>query len=271
MVNIRKVSPDDFSALQYLWTSIFHDDELFLSAFFSNLSTAIEAFAAEDDGQFIGAAYILDIFTFKSGKTALPCPYIYAIGVHPEFRGQGIGKKLTIACRDYCSEKYGFSCLVPATAELFDYYRQLDYVSAICVDEHTIEREGAVNAEISEIGPEKYGELREQLLAGQPHMEYSLPALCFLERLCDMSGGGLYLLKSNEDYAIAAFEYSDTMFVKELLCSNNNARGFAAALLWHEDCDSLTYRTITTENPKDFGMLSKPLGNDPIYMGPAFD
>ena len=105
MVNIRKVSADDFSALQDLWTSIFHDDELFLSAFFSNLSTAIEAFAAEDDGQFIGAAYILDIFTFKSGKTALPCPYIYAVGVHPEFRAKASAKNspspaATIAARN---------------------------------------------------------------------------------------------------------------------------------------------------------------------------
>lgn len=271
MVNIRKVSPNDFSALRDLWTSVFHDDEFFLSAFFSNLSPVIEAFAAEDDGQFIGAAYILDIFTFKSGKTELPCPYIYAVGVHPEFRGQGIGKKLTIACRDYCSEKYGISCLVPATEELFDYYRQLDYVSALCVDEHTIEREGAVNAEITEISPEKYGELREQLLAGHPHMEYSIPALRFLERLCDMSGGGLYLLQSNEDYAIAAVEHTETMFIKELLCSNDNARGFAAALLWQEDCDNLTYRSFTKENPRDFGMLSNPLENGPIYMGPAFD
>jgi len=271
MINIRKVSSDDFSALRDLWTSVFHDDEFFLTAFFSNLSPAIEAFAAEYDGQFIGAAYILYIFTFKNGETVLPCPYIYAVGVHPEFRGQGIGKKLTIACRDYCSEKYGLSCLVPATAELFDYYRRLDYVSALYADEHTIEREGAINAEISEIGPEKYGELREQLLAGQPHMEYSLPALRFLERLCDMSGGGLYLLQSNDDYAIAAVEYAETMFIKELLCSNDNARGFAAALLWHEDCDSLTYRSFTKENPRDFGMLSKSLGNAPIYMGPAFD
>ena len=271
MVNIRKVSADDFSALQDLWTSVFHDDEFFLSAFFSNLSSVIEAFAAEDAGQFIGAAYILNIFTFKNGETTLPCPYIYAVGVHPEFRSQGIGKALTLACRDYCNEKYGVSCLVPATEELFDYYRQMDYVPAIYTDEHTIEREGAINAKISKITSEKYGELREQLLADRPHMEYSPPALHFLEKLCDMSAGGLYLLQTNEDYAIAAVESIETIFVKELLCSNDNARGFAAALLWHEDCDSLTYRTFTKENPKDFGMISKPLGNAPIYMGPAFD
>ena len=102
-------------------------------------------------------------------------------------------------------------------------------------------------------------------------MEYSPPALHLLEKLCDISGGGLYLLQSDDNYAIAAVENTETLFIKELLCSNDNVRGFAAALLWHEDCDSLTYRTFTKENPKDFGMLSKPLVGDSIYMGPAFD
>ena len=275
MANIRKVNFDDYSALQNLWTSVFHDDEFFLSAFFSTLAPVMEAFAAEQDGQFIGAAYILDIFTFKNGETALPCPYIYAVGVHPEFRGLGIGKALTAACRDYCAEKYSVSCLVPAGNELFEYYKHAGYIPAFYVSEHTLEREGAINAKVSEITPEKYGELREQLLSDRPHMEYSIHALRFLEKLCDIAVSGLYLLQSGDNYAIAAVENTETMFIKELLCSNDNARGFAAALLWHEDCDRLIYRTPANEkhpeSTKALGMLSNSLYDGPIYMGPAFD
>lgn len=275
MTAIRKVNSNDVSELKKLWAAVFYDDDLFLSAFFSTLSTVTEAFAAEDDGQIVGSAYILDILTYRNGDTSLPCPYIYAVCVHPEYRGQGIGKALTIACRNYCSEKYGVSCLAPADEGLFDYYRRVGYAAALYADECAIEREGAIKAELTPISPEKYGELREQLLADKPHMEYNVPALYFLKELCELTGGGIYMLRSDDAYAIAACENTETLFVKELLCSNDNARGFAAALLWHEDCDSLTYRTPTkapnSESTKAFGMLSKSLFDGPIYMGPAFD
>ncbi len=275
MVNIVKVNPTDFTQLQKLWSDVFHDDDIFLSAFFSELSSAATIFAAEQDGLCIGSAYVLDILTFKNGNESLPCPYIYAVGVHPEYRGQGIGKALTAACRDFCTEKYGVSCLVPASAELFDYYKNEGYSSAIYVDEVYMERQGGVKAEISSITHEKYAELRETLLTDLPHMEYHPAAIRFFARLCDIQDGDLLLMRSNDSYAIAAYECSEHLFVKELLCSDGNAQGFAASLLWHLDQEELYYRTPANkkhpEIAKAFGMLSNSIHNGPIYMGPAFD
>ena len=271
MPEIRKINADNYSELQKLWTDIFHDDEIFVSDFFSLMANNIEAFAAEQDGLFVGSAYILNILTFKNGEDALPCPYIYAVGVHPEYRGQGIGKALTAACRDFCTEKYGVSCLVPASAELFEYYKREGYVPAIYNEESSIEREGAVKAEVTSISAEEYGKLREKLLSDFPHMVYNESAIHFLDKLSDE----LLLIRSEDAYAIAAYECRDTLFVTELLCSDGNARGFAAALLWHLDAEELTYRTTAkemhSENAKTFGMLSKSLCDGPIYMGPAFD
>ena len=271
MTEIRKINTDNYAELQKLWTDIFHDDELFVSDFFSLFADSIEVFAAEQDGLFVGSAYILNIFAFKNGEATLPCPYIYAVGVHPEYRGLGIGKALTAACRDFCTEKYGVSCLVPADAELFEYYKCAGYIPAIYTEENSIEREGAVKAEVTSIPAEEYGKLRKELLSDIPHMEYSDSGLRFLEKLSDQ----LLLIRSDDAYAVAAYECRDTLFVTELLCSDGNTRGFAAALLWHLDAEELTYRTVAkemhTENAKAFGMLSKSLYDGPIYMGPAFD
>ena len=271
MSEIRKISTDNYAELQKLWTDIFHDDELFVSDFFSLLSGNMEVFAAEQDGLFVGSAYILNTFTYKNGETALPCPYIYAVGVHPEYRGQGIGKALTSACRDFCTEKHGVSCLVPADSKLFEYYKSAGYIPAIYTEENSIEREGAVKAEVTSISAEEYGKLREELLANIPHMEYNESALRFLENLSDR----LLLIRSEDSYAIAAYECRDTLFATELLCSDRNTRGFAAALLWYLDAEELTYRTIAkemhSENAKAFGMLSKAIYDGSIYMGPAFD
>ena len=113
--------------------------------------------------------------------------------------------------------------------------------------------------------------MREKLLANVPHMKYNDSSLRFLEK----NSYDLLVIRSDDAYAIAAYECRDTLFVTELLCSNENVRGFAASLLWHLDAEELTYRTITkemrTENAKAFGMLSKSISDGPIYMGPAFD
>ena len=271
MTEIRKISTDNPKELQKLWTDVFHDDEIFISDFFTFLADDMTAFAAEQDGLYVGSAYVLNIFTYTNGGVALPCPYVYAIGVHPEFRGQGIGKALTVACRDFCAEKYGVSCIVPANAELFEYYKDVGYVTAIYTAEYTIEREGAVKAELTSISAAEYGQLREELLANVPHMKYNDSALRFLEKISE----DLFVIRSDDAYAIAAYECRDTLFVTELLCSNENVRGFAAALLWHLDAEELTYRTLTkdvpAENAKSFGIVSRSISDSPIYMGPAFD
>jgi len=271
MTEIRKIDTNNYAELQKLWTDIFHDDEIFVSEFFSLLSDSLDVFAAEQDGLFVGSAYILNIFTYKNDDTALSCPYIYAVGVHPEFRGQGIGKALTAACRDFCTEKYGVSCLVPANAELFKYYKSTSYINGIYTAEYTIEREGAVKADVTSISAEEYGKLREELLVNVPHMEYNEPALRYLAKLSD----NLLLIRSDDAYAIAAYEYRENLLVTEFLCSDENTRGFAAALLWHLDEEELTYRTVAkemhSENTKVYGMLSRSLYDVPIYMGPAFD
>ncbi|MDD6189654.1 MAG: GNAT family N-acetyltransferase [Clostridiales bacterium] len=278
IANIRQASADDIPELKKIWTDIFGDDGLILSAFFSELYSYATIFVAEDDKQLIGSAYVLDICTLKIPNTApVSCPYIYAVGVIPGHRHNGVGKQLTLACRDFCREKFGISCLVPAENSLFDYYEQnADYAFAFSLSEFSFEAEGAVSAEVSAIDSEKYGELREKLLDSLPHLEFNAAALRFFETLCKEGYGGLYLIKSADAYAIAACEDIDgELIIKELLCSDSNARGHAAALFWYLDYESGRYRTPENkehpESTRSFGMLSKSISGEPFYFGPAFD
>ena len=276
-MKIRVANSSDIPRLEEIWIEIFGDSYGFLSRFFDILFPASVAFAAEESGQLIGSAYVLDICALKSGGTSLPCPYIYAVGVLPEFRGNGIGKQLILACRDYCRENYGASCIVPAGSSLFDYYHNTaDYLPAFYASDFDIEAEGSVKAAITQIDAEKYGELREKLLGDKAHLAFSSAGLCFLESLCQMQDGGLYILNADDSYAIAACEIGDNgLCIKEILCTDDNTRGFAAALMWHFDCDHCSYRTPANEkhpeSTRAFGMLSKQIFTGPLYFGPAFD
>ena len=277
MADIRIACGEDIPGLREIWSKIFGDSERFTELFFSRLLPSAAVFAAVQDGLLIGSAYILDIFTLKNGADELSCPYIYGVGVLPEFRGLGIGRQLTLACRDHCGEKYGQSCLVPAERRLFDYYERFtDYIPSFSVSEFELEPEVAALAEISRISGEEYGGLREKLLSPLPHLKFSAAALSFLEGLCALSEGGLYLLKSADACAVAACEDADgELYIKELLCSDGNSRGFAAALLWHLDYGSGSCRAPANEkhpeSVKAFGMLSKSVKGGPFYFGPAFD
>lgn len=276
-MNIRKACSADITELQEIWSGIFGDSYRFLDSFFSLLFPVSTAFVADDDGQLIGSAYIIEISTLKNKDVSIPCPYIYAVGVLPEFRGKGIGKQLILACRDYCREKGWASCLVPADSGLFDYYeRSAAYVPGFTVSEYELEQEGAVKAEISAIDAEKYGELREKLLTDTAHLEFNSVGLKFWKSICEIQDGGFYKLSAENSYAIAACEFGDEgFFIKELLCSDDNARGFAAALLWHFDYDTGYYRTPANakhpESTRTFGMLDSVVSGGPHYFGPAFD
>ncbi len=277
MAVIRKAEIKDIPSLKKIWVTIFGDGGDFLSIFFDELFPAATTFVAVDDDKIIGSAYVLEISSLKNGAEQLPCPYIYAVGVLPEFRGSGIGKQLVLASRDYCNEKYGISCLVPADKALHSYYTEnAGYISAFELSEYDIELEGTINADISQISAADYGELREKLLSDIPHLCFDEHGTRFLESLCELFGGELYLLKFNNEFAVASCEDCENgLYIKELLCSDDKHRAFASALLWKLEYKAGHYRTIADkkhpESISAFGMLSKSITDEPLYFGPAFD
>lgn len=281
MTDIKIIGPDKLAQFKEIWKSVFCDDESFFKLFFNEFSDTFSGFITYENEIPVGSACVIDVFSLKNGITSLPCPYIYALGVLPEHRSKGIGTQLITACRDHCADKYGISCIVPSEPSLFDYYsRTADFMTSFIADDVYLEREGAVAASLKRITPEYYGQLRETLLADIPHMELSAAGLRFIDGLCKLNYSedcGLYFLQTDNAYAIAMFDDDDgTMFLREIIASDGNERGFAAAMLWSFDYTAGRYRCPVTnkkhpESTRAFGMLSKQISGGPFYFGPAFD
>ncbi len=77
----------------------------------------------EMGGVIVGIAHILPV---KCG--ALRGGYIYAVGVLPEHRGQGVFDRLMKKCEALCQD---FACLIPATKTLAETYRRRGYTEKI--------------------------------------------------------------------------------------------------------------------------------------------
>ena len=81
------------------------------------------AFVGEIDGRIVGMAFLVS----KGNPTTIypaDWSYIRMVGVHPDFRGKGIGKKLTCMCIDEAREN-GEKIIGLHTSEVMDSARHV--------------------------------------------------------------------------------------------------------------------------------------------------
>ena len=274
MTGVRPARPAELPALKALWQAVFGDEAAFVESFYAHLLPASRVLAAEREGRPVGAAYVVDCFTLVGADGGgRPCPYVYAVAVEAAQRGLGLGKNLSLAAASLCREAGRLSCLVPASAGLFDFYaRFAGYSPAFAVCEG--EAPAAGGCAPAPLSPAAYLAEREKRLAGRGHLRPSPEAMDFWEASLRMEGGGFFRLTlPGGETALAAVELTEQgPFAKELLCTPGREAAFAAALAAHDSRESCRWRCppggAGAERP--FGMLSEAV-SAPLYFGPAFD
>ncbi len=133
----RRGSTDDFDQLKELgivsysefskvltpgnWQEM--DNNLHSNERLADIITRSKIFVCEANDRLIGMAYLL-----PSGNPTNLYPadwsYIRMVGVHPQYRGRGIGKKLTGMCIDFAKEK-GEKTIALHTSEVMDAARHV--------------------------------------------------------------------------------------------------------------------------------------------------
>ena len=99
--DIREYNAEDIPALSRLWEKTFEDSPALIADFFRLLPDMGTGLAAVQNGEIVGAAYVIMGMELLCGE-AKPVPggYIYAVAVEERCRGLGIGSALTLAARD---------------------------------------------------------------------------------------------------------------------------------------------------------------------------
>ncbi len=115
----------DLPHLIHLWSLCFHETEADASYFPSHRFVPEQTFVWRRKGTVCAVMYLIPVQGdgYRGG-------YLYAIGTHPAFQGQGIFSRL----HQYVTEQaiaagLDFLCLIPAESTLFSLYGRLGYES----------------------------------------------------------------------------------------------------------------------------------------------
>ncbi len=240
----------DIPRLRLLWKEAFGDDDSFLDAFFTTAFSPDRCRCIWENAQPAAALYWFDC-EYAYGKIA----YIYAVATHPDFRGQGLCRRLMADTHRLLQENdYAGAVLVPGENGLFAMYEKMGYRPFSGMDCFVSAAGQALP--LQALTAQDYAERRRQLLpAGGVVQEQENLAFfsCFAR------------FYKGENCLLAVAEESGNLRVVELLGDPSAAPGILAQLHY----DTGTFRV---PGSAPFAMFH-PFRDTPApgYFGLAFD
>ena len=240
-------------ALRELWKTAFGDDDDFLDGFFSTAFAFDRCRCIPTEEGVAAAVYWMDC-TCRDRKLA----YIYALAVHPDYRGRGIAKYLMGDVHQLLLNRgYDGVLLVPGDDGLREMYRYMGYTDCTTIREFVCGSESGI-VDIHPVTLEDYTRLRRISVPEGAVLQEGV-SLEFLQKDAQFYAGSGFLL--------CAVPHGDDLRGIELL--GNIA--LAPRILCTLGCAHGTFRTPGDQLP--FAMLH-PLTPDcprPSYFGLAFD
>ena len=210
---LRESAPRDTAQLRQLWCDVFGDPPELVDAFFSLLPGMGCGCVAERESRVVGAAYLIDGFTLlQPGKEPLRCGYLYAVAVHPDARGHGIGAAVSRGAAGLGRERGAeLICTLPAEDTLYRWYGEILSLT------HQSTRRVFSCEDLPDARPldaSEYLLRREALLRGTPHVVPNASVMEFAASLCRACSGGLYAL---DNMLFCAYRFQDRWVMPELL------------------------------------------------------
>lgn len=286
MVLFRPARPEELPEQKELWRLAFGDSEAYIDRFFRLCGPWSQSMVLEEGGRLRGATQLLPVTLTGAEGERWRCAYVYAVCIHPECQGQGLGRAMASYADFYLQEK-GFDCAVtvPATPELHRFYALQGFGECFRTREYQVPA-AALPAPRPEdsarrCGAQEYGKLREALLGGTLHVSYGEELLRYQRSLSEAEGGGLFVLELDGQTGCACVELlpGGGALVKELLLPRQTEKRALAALEAVLGSRAWTVRTPGADGGR-FGMLrwyrnevafSWDWLNTAGYLGLAFD
>ena len=128
--SVRPARTADIPALKRLWAQAFHDEEAFLSLFFTEAFSETAAFCMEENGGLVSALYMLpcEMEAHVPKREGLALGYLYALATDEAHRRRGYMGRLLRRAKEE-ADRRGFAALflIPAKPSLFAYYERFGY------------------------------------------------------------------------------------------------------------------------------------------------
>lgn len=132
--------PSDTGEIRALWDSCFPEEPEFSDLFFAKMFKSDTCLVLREDGIIKATAQMLPYELKDVGKVT----YIYGAATHPDFRRQGLMRRLLEASFEL-DKKRGFaaSILIPANEALYGFYARLGYKTRFYIREGKPRMSGA--------------------------------------------------------------------------------------------------------------------------------
>ena len=228
MITVRPSVPEDVPALRGLWKLAFGDSDAYLDNYFQTAYWPDHMLVLEEDGAVRSMAAWFDTNFCVPGRGMYWTAYLYAVATHPACRGRGFSGQL-LAWADRFLRELGLSAVstVPAEPSLHNFFGANGFRECFIHDQLVGWREEfpgtppppPSSLTLEPLEPGQYGGRREPLLQDIPHIIYPDYALAYQAGCCQLSGGGLYQVPTEQGSVLLCLERADngTAVIKELL------------------------------------------------------
>lgn len=230
MLTVRPSRPEDVPAQRELWKLAFGDSDAYIDNFYSAYYRPERVVVLEEEGAVRSMTAWFDTTFVVPGRGEYRAAYLYAVATHPDCRGRGLAAKL-LAGADRYFRSLGVPAVttVPAEPSLHDFFGANGFRECFRVLGGTLRREEVPlppSNLLRPASPEEYGRVREQLLAGIPHIAYPADALVYQAGCCALGDGGLFVGDAPAGPVCLCAERAeeDFVIVKELLGSFDGRR-----------------------------------------------
>lgn len=196
--------------LETIWQVCFGDPKRPVAYFFNNAFQPRTCLVYEVDGRAAAMVHMLPVRMVQPGGEVRG-HYIYAASTLPEYRKQGcMGALLRAAAHLGLRRGEHFSCLLPSSDALYDYYANYGYEEAFFTRFVTVSAEElsqlSAGAQCGRVvlGYSRMKQIRaEQLSSLWGSVLWDERALCFAQGFNRQYGGKLIAVQSGEDAAYA--------------------------------------------------------------------
>lgn len=227
MFTVRPSVPEDVPAQRELWKLAFGDSDAYIDNFYHTYYRPERVVVLEEDGVLRSMTAWFDTAFVIPGQGEYRAAYLYAVATHPHCRGRGLAAGLLAGADDYF-RVLGIPAVttVPAEPSLHRFFSSNGFRECFRTWSGALRRE-EISLPPSHVlrpaSPEEYGQVRERLLTGIPHIAYPADALSYQAGCCALGDGGLFVgdLLGEPLCLCAERAGGELVIVKELLGSDH--------------------------------------------------
>ncbi|MBP5293471.1 MAG: GNAT family N-acetyltransferase [Clostridia bacterium] len=170
--DIRLATERDIPALTELWQTCFPDSKEYIEFFYRENFDRMSVPVLTLDEKPIGMIHLMEA-SFAQGAEAYPVRFVYAVGMHPAYRGQGLMKNLLGSVTRSAEEK-GCGLFLKPSQELIPFYESAGFVldSSFRLFRTTPEAKSGGSLSLSPLSAADYNRLRNISFSGRPYVRW---------------------------------------------------------------------------------------------------